>query len=68
MKASTRYHMRVYTTMSITIIFILGLFLFMFVVAAETGNNRKQDKLECHARGSNYHYWQDRDVCVLYIK
>lgn len=54
--------------MSITIIFILGLFLFMFVVAAETGNNRKQDKLECHARGSNYHYWQDRDVCVLYIK
>lgn len=50
-----------------TALIITG-FTLVLVKAHRMGQATVRATNTCHARGAAYHYWQDRNRCVLYIR
>lgn len=51
---------------SALILAVVVLIIF-FNVAADRGDATRNNLKACHAKGAQYHYWQEREKCVLYV-
>ena len=48
--------------------FVLVAFGMGFQAAKHYGGIRERDARACHQLGAEYHWWQDRNRCVLYVQ
>lgn len=56
---------------AIAVVMIVGFFVFLaqqlFSPDARPARVHRAE-VQCHQRGPQYHYWEDRGECVLYIQ
>lgn len=46
---------------------VLVMLVYILFTGLQSRHQTDHRKRACYARGAQYHYWQDRSQCVLYV-